>query len=635
MRKHGKPRWRRTLSSTFALTLLIVTPAPAIESTHSFKEMIAPLELIPPGTHDSEMLEKVTLAVNNIKRLGLPKAQRAINEALQLDPRNAHLHFLNGFIYHLQARQGDTQKGSLALEGYQQALRIDPSHWIAQEFLGFAYLDLDRLAYAKRAFLEALLFRPNSIPSIYGLMTAAYLTGDAQTACAMANQFLKVSDAPPEWFLRSSIPIYASCGNFARAHWIRSALVEQFGNGPDLYAIDQRLSQWKFFYTRSSQQEITSSDSSLMLAEAFTLPSIPKPYQPPETVTPDRNLSTSTKTSSHLNNVKQSQNEANSGPRMLLVDVVLISTQELISTSKGVNLLNALTLQLGSFSGNLPAYSRIVSTDEADGGDTTTSTSITKAVTVPALSYSLNIANANDAVNEVLARPTLAAIEGLPSKFFSGTNLSAGVVSNSQEGGTTVVPVEKQFGIKLEVTPKFLPHNRVQLSVEAQRKALNSNTSNPNVAYEIEIGETTANANVVMNLGETLVLSGLSEKLSATSRDGVPGLQDIPIVQYFFSNERVDELQRSVLILITPRAPALLSKESKDNQAPIEQAMKGLQERFGFSYALPPNIEAALTQLQHNNYYREFRKGDVSMERWDRMRTTGDRLKEALSFLYY
>lgn len=36
-----------------------------------------------------------------------------------------------------------------------------------------------------------------------------------------------------------------------------------------------------------------------------------------------------------------------------------------------------------------------------------------------------------------------------------------------------------------------------------------------------------------MSLGDTLVLSGLSEKSSASTREGVPVLQDIPFVQYF------------------------------------------------------------------------------------------------------
>ena len=139
--------------------------------------MVQAIPLIPAGDYDSEVLAKVTRAVNLIKRQDLAQAQLAINEALQLDARNSHLHFLNGFIYHLQARQGDTQKTEMALEGYQQALRIDPSNWIAQEFLGLAHMDLKQFDRAKLAFSEALLMTPESSVSIYGLMVASYLTG--------------------------------------------------------------------------------------------------------------------------------------------------------------------------------------------------------------------------------------------------------------------------------------------------------------------------------------------------------------------------------------------------------------------------------------------------------------------------
>jgi pilus assembly protein CpaC len=315
--------------------------------------------------------------------------------------------------------------------------------------------------------------------------------------------------------------------------------------------------------------------------------------------------------------------------------VVLLSTQELISTSKGINLLNALTLQLGSVAGNVPAWSRVISSNSQNGAAAAVSTAITRAVTVPALSYSLNIANANNSVNEVLARPTLAAIEGLPSEFFSGTNLSAGVVSTSTQGGTTIVPLDKRFGIKLAVTPTFLAQGRVQLKVEAQRTSLNASSDNPRVAYQIEIGEITANANVVMNLGDTLVLSGLSEKSTSGTRDGVPGLQDVPVLQYLFSNKKTNDLQRSALILITPRSPVQVAEADPGAGDSMANRMKALRDKFGFGKSSPANVEAIMSQLQPNEYFREFRQGDVSMERWDRMRSTGERLREALEFLYY
>jgi len=621
-----------------ALTLaLCAMPVHADEPARSFAEMVQALPLVPTDAPNSEMLAKVNKAAGFIKRMDLPNAHLAINEALQLDPRNSHLHFLNGFVYHLQALQGDTQKAKLALEGYQQALRLDPSDWIAQEFLGMAFMDLKQFQQAKRAFSEALLLTPESTPSLSGLMVAAYLTGDARTACAMADQFLKVANQPSPGFLRSSITVYASCGNFARADWVRAALIQQFGESPELARIDRRLAQWKAFYASALQSRENVSAAGhpgrFLPTQAFTPPDLSQrraePSSPPvvDSAPAQSEAAASPEASAAL--------EAITGPRSLLVDVVLLSTQEMMSTSKGVNLLNALTLQLGSVADNVPAYSRVVTSTDPKGGPETASTSITRAVTVPALSYSLNIANANSSVNEVLARPTLAAIEGQPSEFFSGANLSAGVVSTSQQGGTTIVPLEKRFGISLTVTPKFLPQDRVQLKVEAQRTALNASSDNPRVAYQIEIGETTANANVVMNLGETLVLSGLSEKSSSNTRDGVPGLQDLLGIQYLFSNERTNDLQRSVLILVTPRAPLLMAKADAEANDSLELRMQQLREKFDFAGSIPANIEAVLTQLENSDHYREFRQGDVTLERWDRMRTTGDRLKEALGFFYY
>ena len=642
-----------------AALLTLASAATAQPAEPSFTEVVDRIALVPAGRHDSEMLTKVTEAVGHIKRLELERAQLSVNAALQLDARNAHLHFLNGFVYHLQARQGDTQKNELAIEGYRQALRIDPSHWIAQEFLGLAYVDLKQFDRAKLEFSNVLLLNPDSRVSISGLMVAAYLTGDARTACAMADQFQKTPPGPsslPRGFIRSSIAVYASCADFDRAESMREALAAFEGSAADVERVDRRVAQWKAFYQRHESlaaaaaepgaaelRKAAYSPSAMAaaperLAQAFTLP---RPASRPEVVIPppagdNAAALPTTATAPATAAPRPPQADASpEGPRMLLIDVVLLSTQELLSTTKGVNLLNALTLQLGSIGGNLAAYSRAVTSNAAGAAAATVSTAITRAVTVPALSYSLNIANANSSLNEVLARPTLAAIEGLPSEFFSGTNLSAGVVSTSTQGGTTVVPLDKRFGIKLAVTPTFVSQGRVQLKVEAQRTALNASTENSRVAYQIEIGETTANANVVMNLGETLVLSGLSEKSMSRTRDGVPGLQDLPGIQYFFSHRKSNDIQRSVLILVTPRTAVQVADTAAAGAESAADRMKALRDRFGFGNRIPANVEAILNQFQSDSLFREFRQGDVSMERWDRMRSTGDRLKEALEFLYF
>lgn len=75
-----------------------------------------------------------------------------------------------------------------------------------------------------------------------------------------------------------------------------------------------------------------------------------------------------------------------------------------------------------------------------------------------------------------------------------------------------------------------------------------------------------------------------------------------------------------------------VSSDANQESNSMESRMQMLRDKFGFSNSMPGNIEAVMTQLDSNDFFREFRQGDVSMERWERMRTTGDRLKEAWSF---
>ncbi|MBX3625926.1 MAG: secretion protein [Rhizobacter sp.] len=602
---------RTQLGIAAMLGLLLASPTraatPAQPLERSFEAMVQKASLAMPARPDSEMLKKASLAIGLLKRVELDDAGRAINEALQLDARNSYLHFLNGFIYHLQARQGDAQKNELAVEGYQQALRLDPGNWIAQEFLGLAFLEQKRFNQARDHFAEALLLSPDSTVSMHGLMVSAYLTGDAEAACSMADQIRKTSAPATPAFLRSSVSVYAACAEFDKAEQMRALMVDAKREPGEIDRVDRRLAQWKVVHR-------TQAVENPRVAAAFNV--APQDEAPPASAPAPAPVAT------------PARPEPNDGtPRMVLVDVVMVATEELISTSKGINLLNALSLQFGSSSA--PAFSRSFNSSTGTGNV------ITRAITVPALAYSLNIANASSGTNEVLARPTLAAMEGVPSEFFSGTNLNAGVVSTSSLGSPQAVPIDKRFGVKLGITPSFLPNGMVKLKVDAMRTFLNANVDSAGFSYRLEISETSANANVVMNLGDTLVLSGLSEKEASGSRTGVPLLQDVPGVQYLFAKKTSLDFQRSVLILITPRQPVYTSKMEHDAAGGTSDSMKLLRERMGFSGRTPANVESILQHLKTTRLFREFRQGDVSLEQWDRLHSTGERLKQALEFLYY
>lgn len=136
----------------------------------------------------------------------------------------------------------------MAIEGYEQALRLDPGNWIAQEFLGLAHLDKKQFEPARHQFADVLLINPDSTVSIYGLMVASYMTGDAVTACAMADQYRQSARAADSGFIRSSVAVYASCREFDKADAMRQELGRLGSDRGDLDNVDRRVNQWKAFF---------------------------------------------------------------------------------------------------------------------------------------------------------------------------------------------------------------------------------------------------------------------------------------------------------------------------------------------------------------------------------------------------
>tara|TARA_B110000003_G_C16516885_1_gene483389 strand:- start:492 stop:1010 length:519 start_codon:yes stop_codon:yes gene_type:complete len=78
--------------------------------------------------------------------------------------------------------------------------------------------------------------------------------------------------------------------------------------------------------------------------------------------------------------------------------------------------------------------------------------------------------------------------------------------------------------------------------------------------FRLDTTKTTVNSSVVLEIGKTLILGGLTEQQDANSLDGVPVLRDLPIARLLFSEKDVRKYKKTITILITPK----LSQESED-----------------------------------------------------------------------
>ncbi len=563
----------------------------------------------------------------------LEEASVIINQALQLKIDKSYFHLLNGLIYHLMARQGKQANYDLAAQGYAMAVRFDPGNWMARYFLGRLRLDEGKFDSAVPEFAEALMIQPEDSQVLNSLMYAAYRNGTPDIAAGAVVALESSGKLEGEVLLRNAAIVAAALGQDERAGELLEHLRKGGMEPRVLSHLERRIADWK----RLHRQKLVAKPAEAIKTQ-FGAPDAsgaPAAGADPGLGGAQPGLGVP---GAGAPGADAGQVALDPKAKMVVVDVVLISTEETISAQRGVNLLNGLQLQFGYIPGGTAANTVGYQRTRGFTGDTPTD-NITRTITIPAISYSLNIFNAANQRNEVLARPSLVALTGRPSEFFSGVELNA--VSNPGGQGSNPISIQKEIGVQLTVTPNQLPDGRLQMTVIAQRTFIKTPNADATFQQKLETTKNKVSANVVMRYGETLILGGLSEKESGNTRDGVPLLQDVPLLQYLFSRRTSSDFQKSVLILITPRPAEYVYQPEKARQeyektlSEDERPIASLRARYSDWFKPYPNWASVFHQLQENSLYREFRTGDVDLESWSDMRSVNDRLRIIKDFLYY
>lgn len=108
-----------------------------------------------PAASKDPVLERVSSAT---ARKDWPAAQGILREAVASNPGNPDYHNL----YAYTIRKGANPDMSLVFKHYNEALRLDPKHRGAHEYLGEAYLMVGNVAKAKEHLgaLDKLCFFP-------------------------------------------------------------------------------------------------------------------------------------------------------------------------------------------------------------------------------------------------------------------------------------------------------------------------------------------------------------------------------------------------------------------------------------------------------------------------------------------
>ena len=573
----------------------------------------------------------------------LENAQTVFNTALKFDLKNAPLHFFNALTYQLKYEKGDAESYALAEAGYRTAIGLDTSLDVAHLQLGRLYMSSKKFTEAKKSFalaVDAKVKAPQE--ALFGMAQASLYSGDAATATWATAELEKL-----EWKDARLFRMKAFQAAVAKKPELVKTMLAQYtaleGNKDEARYVTGRLDQ--LLATKTSFRP----GSDVMLAQAKTDDAKPEAKEEAKADAKEEAKDEKKADAGDPNARKNwfrcdlrpgpiyekdavNMNKtfelpvndenitaptlpapcAGENPPVAIIEVTMIRTEESIRKSFGINLMDGLTLSKSlSFSAMGDTANQATQSANNLTNAGALAADATGAVTGGFLSYNLNIANSIYTKNEVIARPTLSAIDRLPSIFFSGATYS--IIVGGINSGTLV---DKPVGVALSVTPTFLDDDKILLSIRASRSFIEEQ-GNEKVA--LMQTRNAVNASALVSYGQTFVLNGLVERELDVTENGVPLLQDIPILQYFFKRSVTMDYSRQILTLVTVRKlvdsdESIAKAKNKGGLMSSHKMSDQVQEYLDLQNNKPV-LDEVLSGLRADNVlYTKLRQRDLIQE---------------------
>lgn len=508
-----------------------------------------------------------------LSRGNAEEASTTVLMALNKFPDQPILHTLNGIVYETMGQESHGDNLEMAEIAYKTALNIDPNNWHTHYRMGRLKMRLRKYQEAQKSFIKALKGRPKNTRLLYDLAFASYYAKDlpcAYLSIKKAERHLSETSPRRPFYLRAAALLSAAVGKKEDAvqYWRSLKARDNKAEKGDLVFLRRRIDEWSTLHQNLQSKEAQkkwlrkaalnddgSADASADDGGAYEAED-----------TGDGTADGGSDSQSDAAGSAAPQDEApvqsvslkDSEGNVVIFDCILLNLSEVVSTSKGMNLLENLTGMLIQIQPQ--SYDKTSTKGSSPDLKTTFNTKITWGT----INYSANILNVGDNRIELIGRPTLSTYLGNPATFNSGRKITGAVSGGS---GGSIVGVD--MGTILSITPQVIEGDRVKITIDAE-----SSTPFKEITHDksftdqvMEILKTRIQTTMQLKFNETAMIGGSYERITTYDRSGVPGLEKIPFVQYFFSAETNKMTKRSILFLITPR-------RKKDKEDRFSQHMK-------------------------------------------------------------
>lgn len=152
---------------------------------------------------------------------------------------------------------------------------------------------------------------------------------------------------------------------------------------------------------------------------------------------------------------------------------------------------------------------------------------------------------------QVLSAPRLVTLDNVTARITRAQDLFVQVDTGGDNGQGLA---EIQTGLSLEITPSVVP-STVDDQVNLVRLSINAENSAPGAGVfgQIDVRSQEVQTEVLVPNGGTYVVGGLFDDDRLEQDAGVPGLKDVPLLGFLFSNEISTNNLSETIFFITPR----------------------------------------------------------------------------------
>jgi general secretion pathway protein D len=269
----------------------------------------------------------------------------------------------------------------------------------------------------------------------------------------------------------------------------------------------------------------------------------------------------------------------------VLVDLIIIEVNKDISRQLAASIASGGTAGLSSTITSTPP----TTTSTTAGAASTAGVLLSQIGHLGSNSWSVTMpggmiqAMMADTRGRILTAPQLRGVEGQKASLkigekypYASGSFQSGVGTS---GGLPYAQTQFQFadiGVNVEITPRVHGTDEVTLQVDLDISTIASTLNLGGLSQPV-IGQRKVSHIIRLKEGEATVIGGLMQQTQTSTRNGFPGLMNVPILGRLFSSSSTDNNSLEILVVLVPhivRSAELTAQNTRAVASGVEQIWK-------------------------------------------------------------